>query len=452
MKDKCAVFGAKSSTDVFESIYYGLHSMQHRGQESAGIACSNDKIRVHKDMGLVRQVFKNAYLSGTSGIGHVRYSTTGGSFIENAQPLILNYSKGTFAIAHNGNIVNHAELRKVLEDAGGTFITTSDTEIIGKIIAHEHLKTNDFVEGIKNTMKQLIGSYSLTILYEDKIYGVRDPSGIRPLCLGVKDNSYYISSESCALDVVGASLVRDIKPSEILEIGDSITSFMGPKGRVCHCMFEYVYFARADSVIDGRPIYAVRLKLGKNLAKEMPVKADLVCAVPDSGITHAIGYARESGIPYGEALIKNRYVGRTFIIPDQKDRDLSVRVKSNPLKSEIAGKSIIIVDDSLVRGTTMKRIVSTLRVAGAREVHIRIASPPVKNPCFYGIDMQTHKEFIASTRSVEDIRKVIGADTLAYLSLDGLVDALGFDPGQLCLACLNGEYPLKDKQKKLTDD
>ena len=452
MKDKCAVFGAKSSTDVFESIYYGLHSMQHRGQESAGIACSNDKIRVHKDMGLVRQVFKNAYLSGTSGIGHVRYSTTGGSFIENAQPLILNYSKGTFAIAHNGNIVNHAELRKVLEDAGGTFITTSDTEIIGKIIAHEHLKTNDFVEGIKNTMKQLIGSYSLTILYEDKIYGVRDPSGIRPLCLGVKDNSYYISSESCALDVVGASLVRDIKPSEILEIGDSITSFMGPKGRVCHCMFEYVYFARADSVIDGRPIYAVRLKLGKNLAKEMPVKADLVCAVPDSGITHAIGYARESGIPYGEALIKNRYVGRTFIIPDQKDRDLSVRVKSNPLKSEIAGKSIIIVDDSLVRGTTMKRIVSTLRVAGAREVHIRIASPPVKNPCFYGIDMQTHKEFIASTRCVEDIRKVIGADTLAYLSLDGLVDALGFDPGQLCLACLNGEYPLKDKQKKLTDD
>jgi len=451
MKEKCAVFGVKSSNDVFESIYYALHSMQHRGQESAGIACSNDKIRIHKDMGLVRQVFKNAYLAGSAGIGHVRYSTTGDSKVENAHPLLINYSKGSFAIAHNGNIVNHTELKQELEAEGATFITTSDTEIIAKIIAHEHLRCGDFIEGIRQTMKQLVGSYSLTLLYDGKVYGVRDPGGVRPLCLGIKDGSYYLASESCALDVIGASLVRDIKPSEIIELGDSVKSFDGPKGRVCHCMFEYVYFARADSVMDGRAIYDVRLNLGKNLAKELPVEADMVCAVPDSGITHAIGYSRGSGIPYGEALIKNRYVGRTFILPNQKDRELSVRVKSNPLKCEVAGKEIIIVDDSLVRGTTMKRIVAALNAAGAKKVHVRIASPPVKNPCFYGIDMQTHKEFIASKKEVDEICKIIGADTLAYLSIDGLVDAIGFGKKQMCLACLNGDYPLEEKQKKLTD-
>ncbi len=452
LKEKCAVFGVKSRSDVFENIYYALHSMQHRGQESAGIATSNDRIRIHKDMGLVSDVFKKAYLSGSVGIGHVRYSTTGGSRLENAQPLLINYAKGSFAIAHNGNIVNQDELRKRLEESGATFASTSDTEIVAKIIAQEHNRCGDFIEAIKETMKQLVGSYSLAILYEDKVYAVRDPSGIRPLCIGVKDGEYMVSSESCALDVLGAKLVRDVKPSEIVEIGQTLNSYTGPKGRICHCMFEYVYFARADSVIDGRAVYEVRKKLGGNLSKVLPVAADMVCAVPDSGITHAIGYATVSKIPYGEALIKNRYVGRTFILPNQKDRDLGVRVKSNPLRSEIAGKRIIIVDDSLVRGTTMKRIVSSLKGAGAAEVHVRIACPPIKNPCFYGIDMQTYKEFIASTRTVEEIRKLLGADTMAYLTLEGLVDALGFDGSQLCMACLTGEYPLSEKQTKLTDD
>jgi amidophosphoribosyltransferase len=451
MREKCAVFGAKSDTDVFESIYYALHSMQHRGQESAGIATYNDRLRAHKDMGLVTEVFRNAYLSGKSGIGHVRYSTTGESRVENAQPFIINYLKGSFAIAHNGNIVNQAELRRRLESSGSTFTTTSDTEIIAKLIAYEHMRRGDIVKAIQATMRQLVGSYSLTILYGDKVIGVRDPGGVRPLCLGEKDGSYYISSESCALDVLGAKLVRDIKPSEILVIGDRMRSFSGPKGRLCHCMFEYVYFARADTIIDGKSVYQVRKNLGANLAREHPVKADFVCAVPDSGVTHAIGYAQASGIPYSEALMKNRYVGRTFIMPDQKQRDLGVRVKLNPIKSEVAGKRLILVDDSIVRGTTLKRIVTLLREAGAKEVHLRIASPPIKNPCGYGIDMQTCKEFIASERTVEQIRKALGADSLAYQSIEGLVKAISHPKERLCMACLNGEYPLKDRQRKLTD-
>jgi len=452
MREKCAVFGAKSDTDVFESIYYALHSMQHRGQESAGIAVSNDKIRGHKGMGLVADVFKNAYISGSVGIGHVRYSTTGDSVIENAQPFIINYAKGSFAIAHNGNIVNQRDLRQTLELAGSSFTTTSDTELIAKLIAHEHVKCGDFVGAIQSTMKQLVGSYSLTLVHNGAIYGVRDPGGIRPLCIGQKDKNFYIASESCALDIIGAKLLRDVKPSEIVVISDTLKSYSGPKEKVCHCMFEFVYFARADSILDGKAVYAVRKKLGMNLAKQSPVKADMVCAVPDSGISHAIGYAMESGIPYSEGLIKNRYVGRTFILPDQSQRDLGVRVKLNPIRSEIAGKRLILVDDSIVRGTTLKRIVSSLRAAGAKEVHVRIASPPIKNPCSYGIDMQTSKEFIASERTVQQICKVIGADTLAYQSIEGLVDAIGLGHGKLCMACLNGEYPLADKQKKLTDD
>jgi amidophosphoribosyltransferase len=451
IKEKCAVFGAKSNTDVFESIYYALHSMQHRGQESAGIATCNDMIRVHKDMGLVTDVFKNAYLSGPCGIGHVRYSTTGGSRIENAQPFLINYLKGSFAIAHNGNIVNQVELRRSLENSGSTFTTTSDTEIIAKLIAHEHTRTGDIIKAIKSTMNQLIGSYSLTILYDNKIIGVRDPSGIRPLCLGKKDNAYYISSESCALDVIGADLIRDIKPSEIIVIGNNVKTERGPKNRLCHCMFEFVYFARADSIIDGKSIYQVRKNLGMNLAKEYPVKADIVCAVPDSGVTHAIGYAQQSKIPYSECLMKNRYVGRTFIMPDQKQRDLGVRVKLNPIRSEVVGKRIVLVDDSIVRGTTLKRIVQTLRDAGANEVHVRIASPPIKHPCGYGIDMQTSKEFIATERTIKEINKTIGADSLGYQSMEGLIKSIGLKQNDLCLACLCGEYPLKDKQRKLTE-
>jgi amidophosphoribosyltransferase len=451
MREECAVFGAKSGVDVFESIYYALHCLQHRGQESAGIATCNDQIRLHKGMGLVTEVFRNAYLSGALGIGHVRYSTTGDSRAENAQPLVINYSKGSFGIAHNGNIVNQAELLNSLESAGGIFTTSTDTEIIAQLIAHEHIKCGGFIEALKSVMCQLVGSYSLVILYEGEVIGVRDPWGIRPLCIGRKDDDVYISSESCALDVLGAQLVRDVKPAEIVALGDHIESESGPRKRICHCMFEYVYFARADSVVDGKPIYEVRKNLGGNLAKESPVAADIVCAVPDSGITHAIGYAQASGIRYGECLMKNRYVGRTFILPEQSQRELSVRVKLNPIRSEVAGKRIILVDDSIVRGTTLKRIVNALRQAGASEVHVRIASPPIKRPCLYGIDMQTTTEFIAAKKSVGDIGKSLGVDSLAYLSIDGLVKAIGHPNNSLCMACLTGEYPLADIQKKLAD-
>ncbi|MCX6695377.1 MAG: amidophosphoribosyltransferase [Candidatus Altiarchaeota archaeon] len=449
IREKCAVIGVKSNTDVFESLYYGLYSLQHRGQESAGIAVQTDQIRVHKDMGLVSDVFRNAYLSGNIGIGHVRYSTTGSSSIENAHPLLINYTKGSFAIAHNGNIVNQDELRSQLEEKGNIFLTTSDTEIIAVLIAQEHMRTNDFVEAIKSVMKQLVGSYSLTILYDKKLIAVRDPSAIRPLCFGQKDGTYVVASESCALDVLGIPFVRDLRPSEILVIGDNVESHSGPKGKVCHCMFEYVYFSRPDSVVDGKCVYMVRKELGKILAKEAPVKADMVMAVPDSGISHAIGYSEGAGIRYGEGLIKNRYIGRTFILPDQKQRDLGVRVKLNPIACKIKDKELIMVDDSLVRGTTLKRIVKILREAGTKKVHVRICCPPIRFPCLYGIDMQTSKEFIAAEKTVDEIRSTLGADTLAYLSIEGMVKAIGHDKEDLCMACLTGDYPLKEKQTKL---
>ena len=442
MREKCAVFGIISSTDVFDRIYYALHSMQHRGQESAGIATSNDKIRVHKEMGMVADVFKSAYLSGKNGIGHVRYSTSGESKTDNAQPLLLNYAKGAFAIAHNGNIVNHGSLRSELEMQGSTFATTSDTEIIAKIIAHEHMGCESFSKAIANTMTRLKGSYSLAILYGDRVYAVRDPWGLRPLCIGKTEDAHMVASESCALDILGAELVRDVSPGEIVRMGSENGSVLTPQKRICHCMFEYVYFARPDSVLDGRSIYSVRRALGENLALEHPVEADMVAAVPDSGITHALGYAKQSGIPYGEALMKNRYVGRTFILPHQDQRDTGVRMKLNPLKSEIESKRIVLVDDSIVRGTTLKRIVTSLRQAGASEVHVRIACPPILNPCLYGIDMKTSREFIANNRSPKQISELIGADTLQYQSIEGLMNALNMKKNELCMACLDGDYPL----------
>jgi len=426
--------------------------MQHRGQESAGIAIQNDRIRVHKDMGLVTDVFKNAYISGNIGVGHVRYSTTGESRVENAQPMLINYSKGSFAIAHNGNIVNQEELKSELEERGGIFTTTTDTELIAQLIALEHVKCETFVEAIQSVMKRLVGSYSLVILYNGKIIAVRDPSGVRPLCYGQTEGMTVVASETCALDTIGVELVRDVKPSEILVIGETIESHMGIKENICHCMFEYVYFSRADSIIDGRAVYDVRLKLGDTLAKESPVKADLVCAVPDSGITHAIGYSRGAKIPYGECLMKNRYMGRTFIMPEQSQREVGVKMKLNALKTQVDGKRIILVDDSIVRGTTTSQIIKMLKKSGAKEVHVRIASPPIKHPCGYGIDMQAAKEFIASEKDVKDICKHIGADSLAYISIEGLIKSIDASKNELCTACLTGEYPLKDKQTRLTDD
>jgi amidophosphoribosyltransferase len=320
IREKCAVFGIIADRDVFDSIYYGLYSMQHRGQESAGLAVYSKEIRVHKGMGLVSEVFKNVYLSGHVGIGHVRYSTTGESKLENAQPLLINYSKGRFAIAHNGNVFNAGELRKSMEGKGGVFTTTSDTEVIAHLIAQEHLKSGDFIEGIRSTMTQLLGSYSIVILYDEKIIAVRDPKGVRPLVLGKKGDSYVIASESCALDVLGYQLVRDIKPSEILVVDNQLQSYSGPKDKQAHCMFEYVYFARPDSILNGVSVYEVRKNLGKILSKEGKVKADVVVAVPDSGVTSAIGYSNGSGISYTEGLMKNRYIGRTFILPEQNQR------------------------------------------------------------------------------------------------------------------------------------
>ena len=451
LEEECAVFGIKSDEDVFDSIYYGLYALQHRGQESAGMAInSNNKINLYKNTGLVVEVFRDVYMEGKTGIGHVRYSTCGASNLENAQPLVINYSEGSFALAHNGNLVNSSELRSILEKKGSIFHTTSDTEIIAQLIVREHLKTGDFIEGIKNAMNYLKGAYSLAILRDSEIIAVRDPWGLRPLVLGKSDNAYAIASESCALDAVGMELVRDIKPSEILVVGDKLESHFGKKEDPACCMFEYVYFARADSIINGISVYEARKNLGKILAKEAPVKgADLVIAVPDSGITAAIGYAQGSGIPYGEGLIKNRYLGRTFIMPKQNDREKGVKIKLNPIKSELKGKSIVLIDDSIVRGTTIKRLIKLLRDHGAREVHVRISCPPIRCPCFYGIDMQTYEEFIAQKKTIKEIEKQIGADSLAYISIEGLVKAIGCDKDKLCMACLDGNYPIKEEQTKL---
>ncbi|MFZ2455563.1 MAG: amidophosphoribosyltransferase [Candidatus Altiarchaeia archaeon] len=456
--EKCAVFGIRSTAEeVFDSIYYGLYALQHRGQESAGMATfSDNKIILYKNMGLVSDVFSDHLkndrrLTGKSGIGHVRYSTCGSPGIENAQPMVINYSGGSFAIAHNGDLVNDAELRGILERKGSVFTTTSDTEIIAQLIVKEHLRTGDFIEGIKSAMNYLRGSYSLVILKEDKIIAVRDPWGFRPLVYGKSDKAVAVASETCALDSLGMQTIRDVKPSEILVIGDTIESHYGRKDEVHHCMFEYVYFARPDSIVNEIPVYEVRRNLGRILALESPVEADLVVPVPDSGITAAIGFSQESKIPYGEGLMKNRYQGRTFIMPSQKERELGVKVKLNPIRSEIAGKKIVIIDDSIVRGTTIKRLVKLLRDRGALEVHVRISCPPIRHPCHYGIDMQSYDQFIAQKQSVKEIEKQIGADSLAYISIEGLVHAIGLPEEKLCLACLNGNYPIKDEQTKLVD-
>lgn len=448
-KENCAVLGIRSNEEVFDSIYSGLYSLQHRGQESAGIATYTDEINLHKEMGLVPDVFGGVHLEGNLGIGHVRYSTTGESGVENAQPVMINYAKGSFAIAHNGNLANSEELRSVLERRGSVFSTTTDTEIIAQLIAQEHLKTDSFVEGIKSAMNYLRGAYSIVILREGQLIAVRDPWAIRPLALGGLNDDYVIASESCAFDALGVKFIRDLKPSEILVIGNKLDSYFGRKERTAHCMFEYVYFARPDSVMDGRAVYEVRKNLGRILAREAPVKADMVVPIPDSGITVAIGYAQESGIPYGEGLIKNRYLGRTFIMPDQGERELGVKIKLNPIKSEIDDKSLVVLDDSIVRGTTINRIIRILRGKGAREVHVRISCPPVRFPCYYGIDMQSVEEFAAKKKTIEEIRKDIDADSLAYTSLEGLIKAIGLPKEKLCLACLTGDYPVREKQMKL---
>ncbi|MDI9624546.1 MAG: amidophosphoribosyltransferase [Methanothermobacter sp.] len=450
MKDKCGIVGIYSSDknkNIAPHIYYGLYALQHRGQESAGISTSNGKrFYTHKGMGLVYEVFngkKLKKLKGNIGIGHVRYSTTGKSRIENSQPFHNRIGGLDIAIAHNGDIVNSGELRRELEKEGYTFQSTTDSEVISYLIRREYQKDNDMIKAIERTSKQLIGSYSLVILFNHELYVVRDPLGIKPLALAEKDGTRMVASESVAFDVIGAEYQRDVRPGEIIHLNNDESHIIkgSEKMRRAHCMFEYVYFARPDSIIDGRNVYEVRLKIGRALYREHPADVDVVMPVPDSAITAAIGYSRESGIPYGEGLIKNRYVGRTFIMPTQEERETAVKLKMNPIKSELENKKIVLIDDSIVRGTTSKALIDILREAGAREIHLRIGCPPITSPCYYGIAMATKKELLASNKTIKEIRDILGVDSLGYLSIESLVKAIGISKKNLCTGCLDGEYP-----------
>ena len=448
LKEACGIYGIFSKDkkrEVAKYIYFGLYALQHRGQESAGIVTTNgEEFRSHVDMGLVpvvfakEECFKN--LRGRIGLGHVRYSTTGSSMITNAQPIIINTHYGTIAIAHNGNLINTEELRKELKSKGFAFKGNSDTEILGALLVFS--KEKDLMSALISVFKRVKGAFSLGIMTKDKLIAVRDPHGIRPLCIGHFDNSYIISSETCGLDILGAKFVREIKPGEIVVIDKSgIKSKIWAKPDPALCIFEFIYFARPDSVINGRNLYHARVDMGRLLAKEYPVKADYVIPVPDSGTPAAIGFASKSKIPYSDVLVKNRYVGRTFIQPTQDIRELGVKLKLNPIKSVIKGKDIVLIDDSIVRGTTSRQIVKILKEAGARKVHVRVASPPMIGPCNYGVDTANKGQLIASYMSVEEIRKYLGADSLGYLSLGSLIKSVGIKGDPLCKGCLNLEYP-----------
>lgn len=448
LKEECGVFGifSNKNIDVSHLTYYGLYALQHRGQESAGIAvCNNGKIDVHKGMGLVTDVFDNDSLDkmvGNAAIGHVRYSTTGGSCANNAQPIVNEFELGSIALAHNGNLVNTDVIRELLQYGGTSFETSIDTEVVLKLIAKNAKKGIE--TAVADAIQAIKGSFAIVILTEDKLIGVRDPNGIRPLCIGkFDDDSYVMCSETCALDSVGAEFVRDVNPGEIVIIDkEGIRSINFAEKTKCEtCVFEYIYFARPDSVIDGISVYNSRELAGEELYREAPVEADIVIGVPDSGLAAATGYAKASGIPYGIGLIKNRYVGRTFISPTQELREKAVAVKLNPLKVNIEGKRVVIIDDSIVRGTTSKKLVDILRKAGAKEIHFRVSSPIIKYPCYFGINIASRKELIGGNKTVEEIREFIGADSLAYLSIDSLLKSLG-EKNNFCLGCLKGVYPV----------
>ena len=441
----CGVVGVYCENEDLTSTltYYSLYSLQHRGQESSGIAIYSDAINIYKGMGLVTEVLRDVVpkLKGKVAIGHVRYSTTGESRIENAQPILVRSKVGEIAIGHNGNLVNYSQLREILENEGKVFSTTSDTEIIAQLLSNFLMK-HDIYESLQILTQKLVGSYTITVLINDTLVAYRDPLGFRPLCIGEGDFGYVIASESCALDSLELDKVRDVKPGEAVIIEDGNVEFfrVARAKRCAMCVFEYIYFARPDSIIDGVSVYKARYKMGRYLAKESCVDCDIVSPIPDSGTTCAIGYSAESNIPYMEVLIKNRYVGRTFIMPEQKLRELSVRLKVNVVRENVEGKRVTLVDDSIVRGTTSKRIVEMVKRAGAKEVHFRVGSPPIIAPCYFGIDMSTREELIACGRSVEEIGRILSVDSLAYLSLNGLMKAVERD--DLCLACLTGVYPV----------
>ncbi|MGN0247894.1 MAG: amidophosphoribosyltransferase [Lachnospiraceae bacterium] len=462
IKEECGVFGMYDfdGNDVATSIYYGLFALQHRGQESCGIAVSETmgpkgKVTTHKDMGLIHEAFTPetlASLKGDIGVGHVRYSTAGSSTRENAQPLVLNYVKGTLGLAHNGNLINAPELRKELEYTGAIFQTTIDSEVIAYHIARERLNTGSVEEAVGRAMKKIKGAYSLIVMSPRKLIGARDPFGFKPLCIGKRDNCYILASETCALDTIGAEFVRDVEPGEIVTISpekgiESDKSMCLPKEEHARCIFEYIYFARPDSVIDGVSVYHSRILAGKFLAMDSPVEADIVTGVPESGNCAAMGYAMQSGIPYGTAFVKNTYVGRTFIKPKQKSRESSVQVKLNPIREVVEGKRVIMIDDSIVRGTTSDRIVKMLRDAGAKEVHVRISSPPFLWPCYFGTDVPAREQLIAYNRTVEEIRQIIGADSLGYLGIDRLTELVDGLP--ICKGCFTGKYPMEPPKEDI---
>jgi len=451
LHERCGVFGVFNNTDAARLTYLGLYALQHRGQESTGIVASDgERLRMHKNMGLVNEVFRREEildnLGGLHTIGHNRYSTTGSSTLENAQPVFINCRIGQIAGAHNGNLTNARELRDQMEKEGSIFTSTTDTEVIMHLIARSRHESIEAM--ILDALSRVKGAYSIVFLTKNALYGARDPLGVRPLVLGARDGTHFVSSETCAFDLVGAKMVREIKPGEMVRIDTrGVKTYIVPTfeevTRCAHCVFEFIYFSRPDSHVFGENVDKVRRRLGHQLAREHPAPgADLVMGVPDSATTAALGYAEESNVRFDIGLIRNHYVGRTFIQPAQRGRDFGVRVKFNPVKGVLKGKSVVVVDDSIVRGTTMKKIIALLRTAGPREIHLRISSPPIICPCFYGIDMPTKQELIGSTKSVGQIRSFMGADSLGYLSIEGLLSVVPPPRENFCAACFSGCYAI----------
>ena len=447
-QEACGIVGVYApGVDVARVAFFGLYALQHRGQESVGIATSDGtEIKIRTKMGLVAQTFQEedlAPLAGNLSVGHTRYSTAGSSHLRNAQPIISKGPSVTIALAHNGNVVNALDLRNELIDWGLTFNSTSDSEIIAHLIANVPAAT--WSDRVAYLMRRIRGAYSLAIMTKTELLGIRDPLGVRPLCIGKLDTGYVIASETCALDHIGATFIREIAPGEAVLINeDGLQSIYQRDGdsRTASCIFEHIYFARPDSLLDGKRIYTSRMKMGAELAKEHPVDADMVIGIPDSATAAGVGYSQQSGIPYGEGLVKNRYVGRTFINPDQRFRNLGVRTKLNPLPELIQGKRLVVVDDSIVRGTTTPPVVSLLRKGGAKEIHLRICAPPIKYPCHLGVDLATRKELIAANMTVEEIRKFVGADSLGFLSHEGLIRSVGIKENRVCMACFTGNHPI----------
>jgi len=445
-REECGLFGIFRHPEAANLTYLGLYALQHRGQESVGIATSSGgRLQVHKSMGYVADSFDEATiarLNGTSAVGHVRYSTAGESGLKNAQPILIDCVHGEIAICHNGNLVNARELRDALVDAGSIFQTTSDTEVLLHLYARSRAASVE--DALVESISQAQGAFSLVLLTKDRLIAVRDPHGFRPLALGRLGESYIVCSETCALDLIDAEWIRDIEPGEVFIVGPEGTRSIRPFAPApqAHCIFEHVYFARPDSYVFGRSVNEVRTELGRRLATEQPAEADVVVPVPDSGVCAATGYAEAAGIPLQMGLIRNHYVGRTFIEPHQAIRHFGVRVKLNPVKSILQGRRVVLVDDSIVRGTTSRKIVKMVRAAGASEVHMRISCPPTISPCFYGVDTPQRSELIAATHSLEEIRRYIDADSLGYLGLDGMLSAVGSERSMYCTSCYTGRYPV----------